>query len=208
MDSTQRKELLLGIVLAIFLFIVLGIGWFFWQRSSPEQATIERRGYLTALPAYANAEARALSWTADAQLLSAQNTWTLDENGRFAKFDWGFIFYSPAENRSISVTVGETAVSMGNPRTVITGPQPANSALWQIDSLAVADEILKMARVEQMEHQEATTLTFLLNMDDTPVWTTTIFNRETGYFLRVTTDANSGDIVDIEQAVITMPPSP
>ena len=209
MDSINRKELLIGLLLALLLIVVLGAGWFFWQQSRPMQLTpAGGTGVITAQTAFAKAQEQALEWAVDAQLLSAQNTWTMDENGRFSKFDWGFIFYSPSQNRSTHITVGKDNVSIGDPRVVTTRPQPASGTAWQIDSPAVADEILKMAKVEQMQSREAASLTFLLNMDNTPVWTTTLFNRETGYFLRVTTDADSGSIVDIEQSTITMPPLP
>jgi len=208
MDSINRKELLIGFFLALLLVIVMGAGWFFWQQSRPVTVTGGVVGAASAQTAYATAQERALLWTVDAELLSAQNTWTMDENGRFSKFDWGFIFYSPTQNRSVLITVGNTGVSIGDPHVVTTNPQPASDTSWQIDSPDLADEILKMAKVEQMQNREAATLTFLLNMENTPVWTTTLFNRETGYFLRVTTDADSGDIVDIEQSIITIPSTP
>lgn len=208
MESINRKELLIGFLLALLLIVVMGAGWFFWQQSRPASVASGVTGTATAQTAYATAQERALVWAVDAQLLSAQNTWTMDENGRFSKFDWGFIFYSPAENRSVLITVGSTGISIGDSRVVTTQPQPASDTLWQIDSPDLADEILKMAKAEQMESREAATLTFLLNMDNMPVWTTTLFNRETGYFLRVTTDADSGAIVNIEQSTITMPSIP
>ena len=106
--------------------------------SGPQPTHTVEYVQITALNQYAPAEARALAWAADAQLVSANANWpgVINEQQIGQPGEWTYRFYSPGKERLYIVKVSAEGKVRGIEHVVkITLPPPIlGTGNWVVDS--------------------------------------------------------------------------
>ncbi len=212
----NRLEWILTALIAFLLVMVAILAALFWTQPgfTTPLPTIDAVSVAeepassgnTALLAFVMARDAAHSRQEDAQLVRASATWPLgasrDEMAR-GEADWNFSFFSPASNSVIVITVIGDQAQVIQERDAPTSLQLHTSAGWQVDSHQAVRNALSAGGDGFLLEGGSTTLTAsLTTTTDTEhiEWFISFISRYTGKSFTVRLDANSGNILSIEEA--------
>ncbi len=223
-EFTRFEELLIGACIGMVLALIAGIGLFIVLRldSTDVPPTAGIVDLDTAVQSNANASANGLAqappqsahisfvaaqreavlWHEDAQLLNATATWasgTTLENFMPNNAVWAYAFYSPSSDRVALISVTE--------ETQIYPDQPANEAVhpiapgaWQMDSVELVELLMNNGGKQFLQSNGRSALTLSLGKNQNRIeWLADLISDETGAFLSIVTDANSGEILLLEE---------
>lgn len=217
----NRLEWILGFVLLILLAVVGLFGYRLWTQpqtassvtgnavptavpranvtptlpSAPTPSTTGR----TAKTAFAAANAEALKWQADAQLVSATATWSqgvtreMLETGAGA---WGFTFFAPGAVETAVITVVKETGQLVQSSPYIQPETPQAVASWEVDSEPVMTTFLNDGGQAFLD--EAVTVTFSMSLAPQPEngrldWLLTLFAPANGRSLSMRFNATTGE---------------
>jgi hypothetical protein len=214
----NRLEWSLTALVAVLLIVVVILGVVFWTQpgfGAPPQAidgvqtpvvqppAVERS---TALIAFNKARDAANLQQEDAQLVKASATWPLGasrEDLVSGEAIWNFTFYSRATNQAIVISVIENEAQVIQERNVATSPTLHDASGWQIDSSDAVRHALTAGGDDLLQDGGSTTLTAsLTTTTDTEQiqWFISLISKYTGKSFTVRLDANSGEILSVEEA--------
>jgi hypothetical protein len=214
----NRLEWILGIFLVVLLLIVLGLAIMLWTqpRGGEPPAFADRPAAIapatpvfvgkTAQTAFAQAEARAQEWQADAMLLRADATWPpglLIGDVLDGASSWSFVFYSPSQGAIRQVTVIEESVTLLAERNY-QPPQPLQATSdWTVDSNTAVQYFMTNGGQEFMRQVGSTVLTMSLRMDKPDgriIWSVSSVATDSARGLIIDIDARTGDVLEVINA--------
>ncbi|MBE7468976.1 MAG: hypothetical protein DPW09_03270 [Anaerolineae bacterium] len=161
---------------------------------------------VTGLRQYSPAQAAALAWAADAQLVSANAAWpkVIGQAQVGEPTWWVYRFYSPAKERLLFVTIapqGEVE-TIEHVAPVTLPPRPIAGDKWLIDSPTALALWLDYGGAAMLGSQPGLEMIIQLrsagNSPD-PVWMVIGLNNQTQQIHRVVIDAQQG-VVTADQA--------
>ena len=216
-----NSEWILGAVMGTILALLVGVALFSWLRPAPQAEingivaetsvttsevmpahTILSNPQKTAHIGFAIAQKTALDWQPDAQLLNATATWGSSNNPDAFQAEsatWLYSFYSPAAKRVALFAVNdETKILADNPVSKQYTLLPAGN--WHTDSNKVVTTLMEMGGREFVAQHGTSNLTLSLSVTNNQIlWMADLIAEQTGAFVSVTMDANSGETIDFEQ---------
>jgi hypothetical protein len=219
----SRLEWILGIALVILLGTVIVLALVFWFQPDPpvESGPVDTAAIIaeradriaptsvfegqTAKIAFAPAQHTALEWKEDAALLSASATWPQGSSQQdllLGETSWGFIFYSATANATALVTVIENEAVMTSEGKSNQQLHPLHASGWRLDSRDAVRQFLDEGGGAFMESNRVTFLTMMLSTDGQNgrmEWLVSLFATQTGDSLTMRIDANTGEIVEVEE---------
>ena len=195
----SRLEWILGILLGLLLLATLILAFLVIRsrEAPPPPAAI---GIQTARTAYTIAEPVAQTWAGDATLLTAMGSHTVVLNAPLVVSNWSLIFYSPARQATVLVSVVDEKATIVSTRENSPPRQPVSLDRWSVDSQDVIDQVLATGGRDFILEDGARTLSLLLDMDGQAVWKSSLAVTETGQTLSHWLDADNGELLDIRQS--------
>ena len=163
---------------------------------------------VTARSQYPTAEATALAWQPDAQLVSLTATWRETAvNLVGSPIEWVFRFYSPSRQHYYFVTIAPDGRVQGveHARPVDLPPPLIPGDAWQVDSVAALATWLDYGGGAMLGANPGIEVSAQLNVPTPggdPTWAVVGFDPGSNDFLTVMIHADSGEVLE------TVVPSP
>ena len=137
----KRSKWVLALVVAglgLGLLLLGYMAYVLWGRMSKQETMATAPPTPTRTPielwdAYEQARAAAQTQAKDAQLVSASTQWQAvsEQTMLDGASNWSFVFYSPASNNSLDITVNTGAAQVVNQTRVWGDPNPLTEGAWQ-----------------------------------------------------------------------------
>lgn len=211
-DASPRKPRLamrtiykwfMRFLLVVTLVVLVGLIWFLWRpaaqtASDPVESVTSPR--MTAKGSHQVAEAVALSWAEDAQLVSLSATWDAGEAFQGGEGDWSLVYYSPRKTATALVSVHGGQASLIDAHGVtqpIGAPQSSN---WRIDSAMVISRLREAGGNEFLRSQPEATVSMSLNLSQDAVWSVRLIDQMSRRTFAARVSIDSGEVVGIQQS--------
>ncbi|MCB8985033.1 MAG: hypothetical protein H6659_14470 [Ardenticatenaceae bacterium] len=221
----SRLEWILGIVLLLLLVAAGGLAVSLWRGSGARTAVPQSEEVAlaaefaqdvaptrttpqqTAKHAYVVAQEAAQAWQSDAVLVSATATWPQGLRAAdlaAGKETWGFIFYSPAINKTAVVSVTEGTATL-SPRDTERQLSLFDVTSWQRDSAEATEIFLNNGGAGFIEREGITVYSMTLSMNDSNgngrvEWLMSMLSTQNGHSLTIRIDAASGELLEVIDA--------
>jgi hypothetical protein len=162
---------------------------------------------VTARELYPQAEALALAWQPDAQLMSASAAWREPTKARLLTEtpSWVFLFYSPAAGQVYRASVTAAGAEGAVDTHLQVTPTLIDPAQWEVDSENAMLLFLSNEGRDFLLRQEVTTVRMRLSAALKPgrlVWMVAALSSAEGTGMSVMVDATSGAVE------VSEPPAP
>jgi hypothetical protein len=192
-------------VLAALVIVTLGVYgaltvFFARQKPVPTSITVEPAGAggLELGVAHEQAQAWAVRWRSDAQLVGAVTRWQLTERDRLTPYrpSWSFTFYSPAAGQVQTLTVDQAGAHPVRQVPVGRAPVPVE-ADWSLDSDDLLSTFMTYGGEQFIRGHAHANLHFRLSGQDAgrPIWYLSAIDPQARRSFVVAVDALSRQVV-------------